>query len=80
MATYERRERTTRWVEFVVPTRPPQGAAWVEVMNAIRAATTELVAAERVLEGDDPPYDMLRIHTEDDAVVVSYETTTTRGT
>lgn len=80
MATYSRQERHTKRVEFVVPAPPPWGAAWVEVMKAIQAATTELVEAGRVEAGEDPSDDTLWIRSWDDAVIVSYETTTTKET
>lgn len=77
MSFYSRQERHTKRVEFVVPAPPPWGAAWVEVMKAIRAATTELVVAGRVKAGEDPSDDTLWIRSWDDAVIVSYEDTRT---
>lgn len=38
MATFSRRERTTRTIEFIVPAAPPYGADWTDVMTAIRVA------------------------------------------
>lgn len=74
MATYFRRERTTKRVEFVVPTPPPWGADWTQVMRAIHAAHTELAAADRIKPGTDAPDDLIRISPGDEDVVVSFET------
>lgn len=73
MATYERREVTTRVVEYVVPAEHPYGACWVEVYKAVSAAHQELVAAGRIKQGDDAPDDMIRILPGDADVVVQYE-------
>jgi len=73
MATYERREVTTRVVEFIVPAEHPYGACWVEVCKAVSAAHQELVAAGRIKQGDDAPDDMIRILPGDSDVVVQFE-------
>lgn len=74
MATYSRRERVTRTVEFTVPAAPPHGACWTEVAKAVSAAVKELRDAGRIGPHDDPQDDMIRIRPGDDEVVVSYET------
>lgn len=73
MATYERREVTTRVVEFIVPAEHPHGACWVELMKAISAAHQELITAGRIKQGDDAPDDMIRILPGDADVVVQYQ-------
>jgi hypothetical protein len=73
MATYDRRETTTRTVEFIVPAEHPYGACWVEVYKAVSAARQELVAAGRIKQGDDAPDDMIRILPGDSDVVVQFE-------
>lgn len=76
MATYSRRERTTKRVEFVVPTPPPWGADWAQVMRAIHAAHAELADAGRIKPGSDAPDDLIRISPGDEDVIVSYEVET----
>lgn len=73
MATYERREVTTRVVEFVVPAEHPYGACWVELYKAVAAAHQELVEAGRIKAGSDAPDDMIRILPGDADVVVQYD-------
>lgn len=76
MATYSRRERTTKRVEFVVPAAQPWGAAWVEVWKAVRAAHVELEDMGRIKPGSDAPDDAITITPDDDAVIVSFESST----
>lgn len=73
MATYSRRERITRTVEFPVPAEQPYGACWAEVWKAFNAARQELVVAGRLEKDVSPPDDMIRILPGDDEVIVCYE-------
>ncbi len=73
MATYSRRERITRTVEFPVPAEPPYGACWAEVWKAFNAARQELVAAGLLEKDVMPPDDVIRILAGDDEVIVCYE-------
>lgn len=79
MATYFRRERTTRRVEFVVPTPAPWGADWTQVMRAIHAAHAELVEAGRIKPGTDAPDGLIRISPGDEDVVVAFEIETVQA-
>lgn len=73
MATFSRREVTTRRVEFLVPAVPPYGASWVEVMKAIHAATAELVALGLLAEHAEPAGDQIWIRPGDEDVAVVFE-------
>jgi hypothetical protein len=76
MATYSRRERVTRTVEFTVPAQRPYGACWVEVMKAIRAAIQEfrdLKYPNIALDVFEPGDDEIRILAGDDEVIVYFE-------
>jgi hypothetical protein len=73
MATYERRERTVRRVDWCVPAGP-LGACWAEVWKAVRAAHEELWELELVPMGRDAADDQIRIHGDDEAVIVTIET------
>jgi hypothetical protein len=73
MVSYERREVTTRVVEFIVPAEHPYGACWVELYKAVSAAHQELVAAGRIKEGADAPDDMIRLLPGDADIVVQYQ-------
>lgn len=73
VATFERREVTTRRVEFHVPTHEPWGACWAEVDKAMDAALTELREKGELAEYDIPSDDRIRIHGTDEAIVVAYD-------
>jgi hypothetical protein len=73
MAEYTRRERVIRRVEFHVPTSPPFGAVWAEVMKAIRAAHVELWNAGIVPRDTDAPDDRILLLSGDDDVIVYVE-------
>jgi hypothetical protein len=73
VANYERREVTTRAVEFIVPAQQPYGACWVELYKAVAAAHQELVAAGRIRKGEDAPDDLIRLLPGDEDIVVRYE-------
>lgn len=72
MATYDRRVVVTRRVEFAVPTNT-HGAPWVEVMKAVHAARHELVTAGKLTDGEEPSDDQIRLHSDDEAVIVAIE-------
>lgn len=72
MATYDRRVVVTRRVEFAVPTNT-HGAPWSEVMKAIYAARQELVTAGKLTDGEEPSDDEIRLHSDDEAVIVAIE-------
>lgn len=73
MADYSRRERTVTTVEYLVPTREPWGACWVEVMKAIHAATAELRELGRLGPTEEPADDMIRLHAGDEDIVVTFD-------
>lgn len=73
MATYTRREVTTRTVEYLVPAPWPAGACWVEVYKAVNAAHQELAEAGRIGRGDEAPDSMIRIKAVDDEISVSFD-------
>lgn len=71
MATYSRREHTTRHVEYTVPSRG-DGAAWVEVMKAIRESHQQLAAMGLIPDADrDAPDDMIRVTGDGEDVIVA---------
>lgn len=74
MATWSRRERVTRTVEWVVPAAPPWGACWNQVVQAINQAMAELRTAGRLGEFEEPSDTLIRVLTGDDEVIVFYET------
>lgn len=63
MATYTRREVTTRRIEWAVPALPPYGASWAEVKKAFDAAEAEL--------GWEPFDDEIVVLPGDDEVIIS---------
>ena len=73
MATWSRRERVTRVVEWVVPAERPYGAPWNQVVQAINQAMGELRAAGRLGEFEEPSDDLIRVLVGDDEVIVFYE-------
>lgn len=64
MADYTRRERTARWVEYVLPN--PTNAA--ELAKAVSAATADL--SDRTISDDT-----ITISADDEQIIVSYEVT-----
>jgi hypothetical protein len=73
MATWSRRERVTRTVEWTVPASEPWGACWSEVAQAINQATRELREAGRLGESEDPSDSLIRVKVGDEEVIVFYE-------
>lgn len=73
MADYQRREITTRRIEWAVPAPWPQGACWTEVQKAIVAAANELNDAGLIPPDDEPADDLIRVRPGDDEVIVSIE-------
>lgn len=73
MATWSRRERVTRTVEYLVPAGRPFGACWTEVFQAVHQAERELRNAGRIPEGREPSDDQIRVLPGDDEIIVSYE-------
>jgi hypothetical protein len=73
MATWSRRERVVRSVEWSVPAPPPFGADWAQVFQAFHQAEAELRAAGRIPEGREPSDDLIRIRPGDDEIVIYYE-------
>jgi len=73
MATWSRRERVTRTVEWTVPAPAPFGADWAQVFQAYGQAERELRDAGRIPEGSEPSDDLIRFHVGDDEIIISYE-------
>lgn len=73
MATWFRREVTTRRVEWVVPARAPFGADWAQVLQAFNQAERELRAAGWIPEGQEPSDDLIRFDAGDEEIVIYYE-------
>lgn len=73
MATWSRRERVTRTVEYAVPAPPPFGADWAQVFQAFHQAERELRAAGQIAEGAEPYDNQIRFQTGDDEIIISYE-------
>lgn len=75
MPTWSRSESTVTRAEWRIPTNPPWGACWNEVYSVIEIATGEY----RSTTGKVPSDDSIRVHTEDDAIVVSFVKEERRG-
>lgn len=73
MATYSRRERVTRRIEWVIPAPPPFGADWPQVFQAFQQAERELRAVGGLPDDREPPDDLIRFLTGDDEIVIYYE-------
>lgn len=73
MATYERRERVTRHVEFVVPATRPYGACWNEVEKAIDAATREWRRDRGAGAEAIPPDNEISVMPSDEDLIVYFE-------
>jgi len=73
VATYSRRERVARTVEFVIPAPKPFGACWTEIDKAIDAATEEWRADRGLAEHDVPPDNEICVMPGDEEVIVFYE-------
>jgi hypothetical protein len=73
MATWSRRERVTRIVEWTVPAPPPFGADWNQVFQAFHQAERELRDAGQIPEGAEPYDNQIRFRTGDDEIIISYE-------
>lgn len=71
MATYSRRERMTRHVEYTVPATGG-GAPWAEVMKAVRAAHQELWKSGEVPDGRDASDDTLMVTGDGEQIIVAY--------
>lgn len=73
MATYTRREWSTRHVEYAVPAEQPWGACWVEVDKAIVAATVEYRQRHFIPDDALPADDWLRVYPGDDEILIRFE-------
>lgn len=71
MSSITRREVVVTTVEFRVPVLPPWGATYTDVLSAINQAIAEYNQRYRLGQGR-PSSDSIRVHVEDEAVVVSY--------
>lgn len=71
MSSITRRERVVTTVEFRVPVLAPWGATYTDVLSAINQAIAEYNQRYRLGQGH-PSSDSIRVHVEDEAVVVSY--------
>ncbi len=72
--SYTRGERIVTTVGFRVPASEPWGATYTEVLRAINEAVAEygsLFAGIPTYHGT-PSDDSIRVHAEDDAIVVSF--------
>jgi len=70
MPTWSRGEKTVTTVEWRIPAAPPWGACWNEVYNVITMAIEEYVEMKQ--STSTPADDAIRVHPEDDVIVVSY--------
>lgn len=70
MATYSREVVHKTEIVYKVPAEEPYGAAWVEVMKAIRAAHAELWKFGVVPEGKDAADDRIWVRCRDDEIHV----------
>jgi hypothetical protein len=73
MATYSRREYTTRHIEYTVPSDGLWGACWVEVDKAMVSAAREYRQVHRLPEGAALSDDALRFFPGDDEIVIRFE-------
>jgi hypothetical protein len=73
MATWSRRERVTRTVEWVVPASEPWGACWNQFVQAINQAMGELRADGKLGEFEEPSDGQIRVKVGDEEVIVFYE-------
>jgi len=73
VATWSRSEKTVTTVMYSVPAPEPWGAVWNEVAQAINAAIAEY---KKKFPGATAHYvpsdDSIRIHAEDEAIVISF--------
>lgn len=72
MTDWTRRERTVRTAEYVVPIREPWGADWNQLLQAIHAATREAQGKGLIPAGREPSDDFIRVHAQDDAIVIAF--------
>lgn len=74
MATWDRRERTVRFVEYVVPAAEPWGACWTEIQQGINQAIRELRPDDVPANVHwEPADDAIRVHAGDDEVIFRIE-------
>lgn len=66
MASYTRRERVTRTVEFAIPVHWERGASWAEIQKAIDAAAQELGGMTGLSD------DSIWVRPGDDEIIVCY--------
>ncbi len=78
MATWSRRERVTRTVEYTVPCHG-DGATYAEVQKAITAAHMDLTTAGRADSFGTVPDNEIRVLPGDDEILVVYTTDEIRG-
>jgi hypothetical protein len=69
----QRKEFTTRRIEWWVPCHHRDGAYWTDFMKAIHRATNELVEAGELAPGEEPATDQLTVHPHDEHVIVRME-------
>ncbi len=70
MATWSRTEKTVTTVEWHIPADQPWGACWNEVYNVILMALEEYKTMKH--STNRPSDDSIRVHAQDDVIVVSY--------
>ena len=74
MPDWTRSEKTVTTVMYRVPTREPWGAVWTEVAQALNAAIAEYNERFPAAAAHDiPSDDSIRIHAEDEEIVISFE-------
>lgn len=70
MPTWSTGEKTETTVYWRIPAVPPWGACWNEVSTVIQMAVDEYQVMKDT--NKTPSDDSIRVHVEDDAIVVSY--------
>lgn len=73
MATWSRRERTIRYVEWVVPADLAWGACWNQVSNALDKALDEYRRHNHLTARDLVPDDAIRVFPGDEEIVIRFE-------
>lgn len=73
MATYSRRERVTRYVEWTVPADLAWGACWNQVSNALDAALDEYRRHHGLDEHATPADNEIRFFPGDEEIVIRFE-------
>jgi hypothetical protein len=73
MATYSRREYTTRHIEYTVPCDGLWGACWAEVDKAMQVAAREFRQVHGLSQEAALSDDALRFFPGDDEIVIRFE-------